>query len=206
MKKPLKLLFVLSLTTALNVVALPLTNAVPLTPCLTFFVQNGWGIGQTNQFKSDEMIDRTILVNGTNISNGHGLWAGTNIITFRYMPSYAQFYDFRLFDYKGQEVVKSEKGLAYSELPETPNRFNLYSKFKFHPIKAGDTREMFRPDDMFLITNKGVYELEVRIRICVPMTNGLPDTNAMMNLLRNTEAENFGIVESAPVRVKVIKE
>jgi hypothetical protein len=207
MKKQLQLLSILSLTMVLNATADSLTNAVPFTANLTFFLEKLYGGIPANKFKSDEIIYETLLVNGTNISNGHGLWAGTNIVSYRILPSYAQFYDFKLLNDKGQEVPKTKEGLAYSE-PALPPKgeFDLYRKFKFHPIKASDTRAMFRPDEMFVITNKGVYELEVRMRICVPMTNGLPDTNAMMNFLRHTSAENFGIIESPPVRVNVIKE
>jgi hypothetical protein len=64
---------------------------------------------------------------------------------------------------------------------------------------------MFRADEMFVITNKGVYELEVRMRICVPLTNGVPDTNAMASFLRHTSLDGYGVVESSPVRVEVIK-
>jgi hypothetical protein len=206
MKKQLQLLSILSLTMVLNATADSLTNVVPFTANLTFYLQKDLG-GAANQFKSDEMIYETLLVNGTNISNGHGLWAGTNIVSYRILPSYAQFYNFKLLNDEGQEVPKTKKGFDYNQPAEPPKgEFDLYRKFKFHPIKGQDTRAMFRPDEMFVITNKGVYELEVRMRICVPMTNGLPDTNAMMNFLRHTRAENFGIIESPPVRVKVIKD
>jgi hypothetical protein len=191
-----------------NAVADSLTNLVPLTANLTFYLQDEFHGGiPTNKFKSDEMILETILVNGTNISNGHGLWAGTNIVSYRILPSYDQFYNFKLLNDKGQEVPKTIEGLAYSKPAKPPrNEFDLRRNFKIHPVKAADARTMFRPDEMFVITNKGIYELEVRIRICVPMTNGVPDTNTMMDFRKTARAENFGVIESAPVRVNVIKE
>lgn len=194
MKKQLLLFLVLFLAMVSNTMALPLTNVVPLTPSLTFYLESKWGIGPTNQFKSDEMICKTL-------STG-----GSNIVTFRYMPSYAQFYDFKLFDDQGREVAKTKKGLEYSQPVKPPTgELDLYRRFIFHPTKGDDIRDMFRPDEMFVIINKGVYQLELRMRICVPLTNGVPDTNAMARFLRNTPAESFGIVESSPVRVEVIK-
>lgn len=69
-----------------------------------------------------------------------------------------------------------------------------------------DTRALARPDELFVIKDKGVYQMEVRIRICVPTTNNVPDFAMMTNgnaLLTN---RYFCVVTSAPVRVNVIKE
>ena len=35
---------------------------------------------------------------------------------------------------------------------------------------------------MFVITNKGIYDLVVKFRICVAMTNRVPDIKAMTNV------------------------
>ena len=40
-------------------------------------------------------------------------------------------------------------------------------------------RLLFQPNEMFVITNKEVYELEIRMRICVNMTNNVPDYELM---------------------------
>lgn len=62
---------------------------------------------------------------------------------------------------------------------------------------------LFRPEDMFVITNKGVYDLVVRMRICVAMTNGVPDYKAMTS--KGFPREPLGVAVSSPYRAKVIK-
>jgi len=68
-----------------------------------------------------------------------------------------------------------------------------------------DSRPLFRAEDMFVITNKGTYVLQVQMRIAVPMTNGIPDCEAMVDTHKFFNS-NLGIVTSAPVRVQIIKE
>ena len=38
-----------------------------------------------------------------------------------------------------------------------------------------EDRALARPDELFVIKDKGVYQMEVRVRICVPTTNNVPD-------------------------------
>lgn len=178
-----------------NGMAGSITNGVPLTPNLTFFLEKAWG-PVTNQFDSDEMISRAFVANGANIVN------------YRNLPNWSEFYDFKLFDDKGREVPKTKEGLADSKPPSDPKDYSdLHRNFKLQGIPGGkwDDRQLFFPDDMFVISKKGVYELEVRARICVPMTNGVPDTNAMLDFRKTALAHNCGVIESSPVRVKIIK-
>ena len=77
----------------------------------------------------------------------------------------------------------------------------------FQGVKNNDNcYALFRPDEIFVITNKGIYDLSISMRICVPMTNGVVDTNALMNFHARAHSRNFGVVESSPLHVKVIKE
>ena len=197
MKMRFILLLVLIFALVLRVDADTLPNAVTvsLTPYLTFFLQSEWGGGiPTNQFQSDEMICRTVAVNST------------NIVCYRSLPLWSQFYGFKLYDDQGREVVKTEKGTANSMAPALPSSvFELHRKFKPQAIKGHDVRELFRPSEMFVITNKGTYKLAVQMRRCVPATNGLPDTNVMMSFRKMASVEDVIIVESPPVLVNVIK-
>lgn len=186
--------FVLSL----KATAEPITNVVPLTANLTFFLEQKGGRAPAYQFKDSEMIYRALLVNGTNIVN------------YRALPLFSQFYDFKLLDANGAEVAKTKAGLANSRPAKFPvNRFDLLGNFKLQCIKGLDVRGLFRPRDMFVITNNGQYDLVVKMRICVPMTNGVVDTNAMKEIRSFVQAESvedFMIYESPPLLVKVMKD
>ena len=136
----------------------------------------------------------------------------TNNITYRHCPS--GNFDFHLFDKNGREVGKTQAGLDLSGTPRKPSKDDLVTK-KFMPYfvdkNGGEYRRLFRPEDVFTIANKGIYEMEVRIRLCVIMSNGVPDLKAMTDW-RNASsrgfsfAKDFGILTSPPLRVIVIKE
>jgi hypothetical protein len=60
---------------------------------------------------------------------------------------------------------------------------------------------------MFIIKTNGVFELELRMRFCVPFgPGGQVDRKAMVNGPLFVTATNFGILESPPLRVRVRKE
>ena len=53
--------------------------------------------------------------------------------------------------------------------------------------------------------------MEIRMRLCVIMTNGIPDLKAMVDWRNVTGrgvpfVKDFGVLTSPPLRVKVIKE
>lgn len=184
-------------TLILNGMAEPPKATVPFTANLTFYLVKYGGDIAATQFDSDEMILRAFAANGTNIVN------------YRNLPDWFQSFDFKLLNDNGQEIPKTKDGRARSKPPRQPKDYSdLNRNFKIQGIPGNkvDLRELFRPDEMFVIANKGVYQLEIRARICVPMTNGVPDTNAMLNFKMAGFAKNCGVIESPPLRVKVIKE
>ncbi|HEY5346411.1 MAG TPA: hypothetical protein VIK62_08720, partial [Verrucomicrobiae bacterium] len=116
----------------------------------------------------------------------------------------------------GKEVSKTKAGLTLTGTPPKPTKDDLifWRTSGFRPFAVsgeGVQGSLFRPDDVFVITNKGVYELEVRTRLYVIMTNGIPDVSAMFDGRNATGRglpfiKDFGVLTSPPLRVKVIKE
>jgi hypothetical protein len=191
-----------------------LTNyAVPLTANIQFFLESS-GV-PTNQFKADEMIRATLVATiparylNFHTNAGTIIADATNNVWYRGFPRRMSLYYCKLFNEKGQEVQKTEKGIANSEPPAMPkNHSDMYKNFG-----VGWTRSdlwvdyaIFRPDEIFSIQKKGIYELEFRAQIYVPMIYGVPDTNAMLDVHKVLRSENWSFVESSPLRVKVIKE
>lgn len=110
---------------------------------------------------------------------------------------------------RGEEVAKTARGRANSGQKATPpNGMSDRNKFKPQVVFKGDLRQLFRPDEMFKIKRPGVYELEVRMRLCMVMTNGILDFEAMTNMHKFgfAPASSFGVITSPPVRVQVIKD
>jgi hypothetical protein len=103
-------------------------------------------------------------------------------------------------------MPKTKLGRTFVKPPGQPKNEEDLWDFANDGIRRGVLHDFFRPDELFVITNKGVYGLEVRMRICVPMTNGVPDTNAMLDYRKVSYMTNCGVVESPPLRVKVIKD
>jgi hypothetical protein len=189
------------LAVSLSVRASQITNSVNITTNLLFCLSSEKnGLFPYAQFKSDEVVYSGLL--GTS----------TNLIGYRHFPS--GNFDFHLFDENGRELPKTKAGLDFTGAPRKPTKAELRTrKFFYYTVanKAGEYRRLFRPEDMFVITNKGIYEMEVRIRLCVIMTNGMPDLKAMTDWRNTTSrgipfAKDFGILTSVPLRVKVVKE
>jgi hypothetical protein len=196
MKNNLLLLFVcMFLMVAFSGKAFTVTNSTLITQNIVFSLDSGKTGFPQNQFESDELIHYAFV--GTS----------TNYIHYRILPM-SQGFDFRLLDNKDREVPKTDRGIANSQAVKSPKERDEINKFKFQVVRQDIKylHALFRPDEMFVITNKGVYELEVRSRICVPMTNGVPDTNAMTSLHGLVLSTNFSVIVSDPVRVKVIKD
>ena len=169
-------------------------SCVHFTTDLKLYLQNEWGLGATNQFYADEMISRTLEA------------TGTNVISFRALPARSQFYSFTLCDKSGNAVPKSPAGIANSSpSSQSVSEIDLRRNYKIQSVKYSDTRQMFRPSEMFLITNSGIYTLEVKMRICVPVTNKIPDVEAMADFRKTALASNVAIIESPPLLVNVIK-
>ena len=167
------------------------TNSVPATTNVTFFLRSRTNHLPQTQFLSDERILYTLAANGTNC-------------VFRRRLPFEQTFEFKLLDERGRELPKTKLGKSNSQPVKAPR--NRWEIFKLKPgTILHDSRELFRPDGMFIIPEEGVYELQVRVRLCVPMTNGEPDNAGMLNNSRFVRSKEFGLVISEPLRVKVIK-
>jgi hypothetical protein len=182
-------------------VSAEITNSVNITTNLEFYLTAMKTAGPESLFKSDDLIYAGLL--GTS----------TNYIYYRHFPS--GNLDFHLFSTNGEEIPKTKAGLALSGKPHKPSEHDLFSSRQFVGYfvdnKGGEFRERFRPDEIFMITNKGTYDLVVQTSLCVIMSNGIPDQSAMIDARNVTGrgfpfAKDFGILPSPPLRVKVIKE
>ena len=183
--------------------AAEITNSANISTNLLFYLAKLKVDGAQSQFKSDEII-RYMIVG-----------VSTNVIGARHFPS--GNFEFHLFDENGKEVSKTKAGLALTATPPKPTEADItfYRTSGFSPFFVGKAEvnqaPLFRPDDIFAITNKGIFEMEIRARLCVIMTNGMPDLKAMTDW-RNISSrgfkfyKDFGVLTSPPLRVKVIKE
>lgn len=191
------------LTLVLCASASEITNSVNITTNLAFCLGKIEASGSQSQFKSDEIIYYKL----TGMS--------TNVIGARHFPS--GNFDFHLFGADGKEVSKTKAGLALTGIPPKPTEAGITfwrtSGFRPFFLTEGEVNQnpLFCPDDVFVITNKGIYKLEVQARLCVIMTNGAPDLKAMTDWRNITPRGNpfykdFGVLTSPPLRVKVIKE
>ena len=180
-----------------------ITNTVNITSNLVMYMTL-YGNGEpVSQFKCEDHVQ--YLIRGTTIGQ---------FVYFRRFPS--GNFEFRLFDALGNEMTKSNAGTSASESPRLPtsNDFQMaHTKYERIAVtyEGVDRGALLCPQEMFNITNKGVYDLEVRARICVILTNGVPDYSALVDGRNVTGAgdafvDKFGTVESPPLRVKVVKD
>jgi hypothetical protein len=126
------------------------------------------------------------------------------------MP-FGKSFEFTLFDKKGHAVEKTREGIANSQPASSPNTMKEFDSLKLQAVKTGmvTERRLFRPDEMFVLTNKGAYDLVIRRRICVPMTNGIPDLKAMEMIPGQNphySNQNLGVAVSDAIHVRIIKE
>jgi len=157
------------------------------------------GLFPENNFQSDEVIYYGLL--GTS----------TNHVWYRHFPS-GEF-DFHLFDKSGNEVSKRKAGSALTVTPAKASKHDLmfWRTSHLNPYNVdnhgGEYHSLFRPDDIFIITNSGTYALVIQMRLCLIMTNGLPDLSAMVDARTVTEhnPDKFGVFTSPQLRVKVVK-
>jgi hypothetical protein len=147
----------------------------------------------TNEFNADELIVYCILPVPL-----------TNDVFYRAFPA-NQSVDSHLFDESGREIAKTKEGLANSQPVRAPQSVDQAASLKGHSVPR--PYELFRPDDMFAITNKGTYELEVRVRVWAQITNNSGPKYEMIGYFDKRIGTNahFGVVTSEPVRVKVVK-
>lgn len=185
-----RLLFGLVCSVLMNSSAGQITNDVTITPLMTFSLRKHFG-SAASEFKADELMDYALTVQGT------------NYFFCRLMSSDERF-DFHLFDSESREVKKTDTGMANSHAPDVPISDSYSSnRFKPHLYYLEDAHAWFRPNDLFSIKKPGIYELEVRYRVLVPMTNGVPDLATVTNGQNFAASRVFGVITSNPIRVKV---
>jgi hypothetical protein len=204
MKKIISIACGIIMAVSASAKASEITNFVNITTNLVFYLTSSSDHnGPISQARSDEQIDFMLM--GT----------VTNYVSYRHFPS--GNFAMSLFDQNGSAVAKAEIGLKATVSPRMPEKGELEEHDRRFPPyfvdnRGGECRRLLRPDEMFVITNNGTYELEVRINLFVIMTNGVPDLSAMTDW-RNihgpyfiTQAKDFGILTSPPLRIKIIKE
>jgi hypothetical protein len=111
-----------------------------------------------------------------------------------------------MFDESGRPVPKTKVGLLWGEPVELPK--TLHEVSRLHGRPSGETYALFRADDLFVITNKGIYDLEARLAIWGKTTNSTPDIEPWLLHQKppiNTNL-HYGVVVSEPLRVKIFKE
>ena len=184
---------ILVIVAALNSQAVQFSNSVHVTTNMVFFLTSiKSSVQPTNQFGYDELIYYRLVA------------TSTNYVHYKALP-FQQTFDFHLFDEKGREIQKTERGLTYSQAAVLPTSRREVVGFKVRAV-GYECHGLFCPEQMFAITNKGVYDLKIRMRILVPASNGVLNIKAMMNGTNVAFAKELGMVISDPLRVKVIKE
>lgn len=180
-------------STLMTSYAAPITNRASIIPSMTFSLWDYTG-HETNEFKADQIINYALTT------------AGTNFAFCRHL-SFDKSFDFHLFDKQGHELPKTEKGLINSYAPPPPpSNMQEVLHFKFHTLGGSSIYRWFRPNDLFEIKDPGVYEMVVRYRLLLPMTDGKPDCSAITNAHKFSSCTNLAIIISDPVRVKITKE
>ncbi|MCU0787117.1 MAG: hypothetical protein MUC91_02845 [Verrucomicrobia bacterium] len=183
------LLHVVMLAVVLANKAHAVTNLVSITPHMMLMLR-GWRDSHSQErFRSDEEIHYGLVSTSTNE-------------VFCSLIAHDEWFDFELYDSQGHAVEKTPAGNAASKAPSKPYTTR---QRKYRSI-LDNSYVLFRPDEMFIITNSGTYRLEVRLRLCVPMTNGVPNLEAMTNRTSFMTASQFGLLISDPVCAEVVKE
>jgi hypothetical protein len=96
---------------------------------------------------------------------------------------------FDLQDDLGNLVPKAQTGAEMTgPTIVSTNIRNTTLRFDFASPSHGFYRELFTPQDCFALTNKGLYTLNLRVRVWTELTNG-----------------NYGFVLSPPLRVIIDK-
>jgi hypothetical protein len=193
----LKQSFAMSLVFACVIsVRAQLTNGIPIGTTLHFALTEAPQLAATTQFKSNSEI----LLEITSADNKPHPFA---------LLSGGHTFMFDLHDSKGNPVAKTELGTRSSQPLDVRNIINEIKtehptltdsqRLNILATKLGLKHELVSsnhvflndfivPDKYFTITNKGIYILNTQIRLWVQNTNG-----------------EYGIVDSAPVRVLVNK-
>lgn len=173
------------------------TNQVSVSPLLNFELLKGPAAVMTNRFDADDQI---LFMISSADGKEH---------VFALLPR-EQTFIFDLHDAKGGLLQKTALGSENSQTldlddiiqkikSEHPNGLTdrqlkdylpIQLKIRHNPVSSHHSilNNLFVPQDYFVITNKGIYTMDVRIRAWAQNTNG-----------------QYGIVISSPVRVEIRK-
>lgn len=180
------LLFALVLSAKAGVVS----NTASITTNLFFYFTAGTNYLEHSKFHSGDLIRYTIASRDNKPE------------LFRCFPAHEAF-DFKLFDESGKPIPKTKLGLLWGQAGESPKTMRAVSRLHGRP--AGETYDLFRADDLFFITNTGIFDLEVRMRLWAQTTNNVPNLEPWRIRGPRTNI-NYGLVISEPLHVRIVKE
>jgi hypothetical protein len=145
------------------------------------------------RFQSDELIYRSFMQ------------PETNRFSMRLLPANDAF-SIELHDAEGKKITKTAKGKAMGKPIPAEITKSLFLSSKINTGRQ-DLRALFKPEEVFVITNTGMFTLAIRARILLPASNGVPLIAAITNslMLATSPPESFKVIEMDPVVVEVIK-
>jgi len=147
-----------------------LTNHVEIKPGFYFELLNS-KCAPCSLFKSSEEIDCVLAT------------TGNQFFYAKRLPR-EQTYVFDLLDSAGNKLPKTPVGAANSQ-PIDNSKAHRGHGFGGKYVAM----VLFKPDDFFVITNAGVYTLQVQMRFWSEITN-----------------KQYGVVTTPPVRVQVVRQ
>jgi hypothetical protein len=177
----------------LSAQTLDVTNTASITTNLFFYFRGGTNYHEHGRFSSSDWISYTIVSRDKKPE------------LFRSFPL-TQAFDLKMFDEAGKPVPKTMMGLSWTGEVKPPTTRREVRRLHGRP--SGETYFLFRPDDLFVLTNKGIYDLEARLTIWGRTTNNVPDIEPWL-LLQKTPIEtnlHYGVVVSELLRVKIVKD
>jgi hypothetical protein len=169
------------------------TNSAAITTNLYFFLTAGTNYLDHSTFRSADWISYTIASRDKKPE------------LFRCFPA-QQAFELKLFDESGRPVPKTKLGLSWGAPVKAPKSMREASRVHGRP--AGGTYYLFRPNDLFSITNKGSYALEVKLTLWARTTNNTPDIEPLIFHQKPPINANlhYGVVVSEPLHVRIIKD
>lgn len=158
-----------------------LTNRVVITPDLIFWL---W------QSQATTNIINSVPTNVSRFEfNEQILYAVSTTkkqkVVFGRLPQ-EQSFIFDLHDANGNVVPKTDMGVKNSQPVNIQGAYGLKIRHTPDIVLHDYVNNLFVPSDYFVITNKGVYLLDVQMRVWTLKTNN-----------------EYGVVTSPPVRVEV---
>ena len=147
---------------------------------------------RTNEFRFDQKIIYVIEP------------LTTNSIFCRTVP-WTRALIYRLDDQAGRRMRKTELGYKTGPPARVPEPLDVAprSDGTLAPLRY----ELFRPVDVFVVTNRGVYDLNLKIRVNVKIPPDLMTNRGSVDLgCTAGPKSHYGIIPSGPLPVKLIRE